>query len=622
MIKRILSPRVLPGLVVSAFCFVLYYKTLCPTTDFIDSGELTTVAYTLGIAHPTGYPLFTLIGWLFSHLPVASSIIFRMNLLAAILCTVGLFIFYRFLLFFTCDLLRVKTSPQPFFAALPAAVGTVTLGLSATFWAQANAVEVYSLHTVFLALLLMLFMKAQGQTPNPQPASQFWIWQGFAFTLGLSFTNHMTTILLAPACLYYYFAVSGLFSKKSWIHLLRLAPAFILGLSLYLYLPVRAQEHPLMNWGNPVDLERLWWHFTAKQYRVWITFFSSDSAPKQLNYFLSTTAGKFAYAPLLLALVGLWGLWKRARRYFVFTLLLFAGCVLYAINYDIHDIDSYFLLAFYAVAVWAGVGSAFLLERFREGKKKTIIALAGTCLLTALMLTNYSEADESSLFLVEDYTRDMLNSVDSNAIIISYQWDYFVSAAYYFQVVEGVRPDVVVIDKELLRRSWYYRQLQSRYPWLYAGSRSEIEAFLKELYKFEHDLPYEPNVIEMRYSGVIHSFITRNFAGRPIYATPEIEESYISGYSKVPSGLAFRLYNDREYHPIKTPQFSFHLPARRDQSSDGLIGQYARAYVNASIYMHLGGRDDLALPLLDQALALQPGMPEALSLKESIMKKG
>ncbi len=624
MLKKMLSPGILPGLLVSVFCFILYYTTLCPTTDFIDSGELTTVAYTLGVAHPTGYPLFTLIGWIFSHLPVASSVVFRMNIMAAVLCAAGLFIFYRFLYFFLNEILRVKTSADPLISAVPPLAGTIVLGLSTTFWDQANAVEVYSLHTVFLSSLLLLITRAvwKDRQPDASPRHRFWIWQAFAFILGLSFTNHMTTILLAPACIYYYFAASGVFQRRSWIHLLRLAPAFLLGLSAYLYLPVRAAEHPLLNWGNPSDLERLWWHFTAKQYRVWITFFSSESAPKQLNYFLSTTAGKFAYVPVLLALAGLVSLWKRSRVHLTFTLLLFLGCVLYAINYDIHDIDSYFLLAFYTVAVWAAVGSAKLLEAVREGRRKTTIALAGAGLLTAVMLTNFSDADEHSRYLVEDYTRDMLNSVDTNAIVISYQWDYFVSAAYYFQIVEGVRPDVTIIDKELLRRSWYYQQIQWRYPWLYAASRPEIEAFLRELYKFEHDLPYDPNMIERRYSAVIHSFIDHHYSDRPIYATPEIEQSYISGYSKVPSGLAFRLYKDGAYHPIKSPQFSFRIPPRRDQYVDGLLGQYARAYVNASIYMHLGGRDDLALPLLDQALALQPDMPEAISLKESIMRKG
>jgi hypothetical protein len=623
MWKKNLTLENLLGLSVSLFCFALYYKTLCLTTDFIDSGELTTVAYTLGIAHPTGYPLFTLVGWVFSHFVAVGSVVFRMNLMAAVLCSAGLFIFYKFLNYFIAEILQIKISTDRFLASVPSILGTIALGLSGTFWSQATAVEVYSLHTVFLSTLLLIFTKAIGKGKRSQgflPQGSSWLWQGFAFLLGLAFTNHMTTILLAPGFLFYYFYFYK-FRTGSWMHLLRLAPAFIFGLSLYLYLPLRAGAHPLLDWGNPVELDRFWWHFTGKQYRVWI-FSSSESAMKQLNYFLTTVSAKFAYVPVVLALIGIWNLIRHQRVIFTFTLLLFFGCILYAINYDIHDIDSYFLLAFYTIALWSAVGCAYLFEHLGDGKNKLAIGIGSIVVVTALMLTNYGEADESMSYLVEDYTRDMLNSVDTNAIIISYQWDYFVSAAYYFQIVENTRPDVVVIDKELLRRSWYYRQMQSRYPWLFSASRKEIEAFLTELYKFEHDLPYDPNLIEMKYKAVIRSFIEKNYSNRPVYATPEIEETYISGYSKVPSGLAFRLYKDSAYHPIKEPRFSFRMSNKGDQYVEGIVTQYARAYVNNSIYMHLGGRDDVALQLLDKAMEIRPGMPEALSLKESIMKKG
>lgn len=83
MIKRVLtSPHGVAALV-AVFAFAVYLKTLAPGVHFIDSGELAAVACTLGIAHPTGYPLFTLIGWLFSNLPIASEEIVRLNMMSA-----------------------------------------------------------------------------------------------------------------------------------------------------------------------------------------------------------------------------------------------------------------------------------------------------------------------------------------------------------------------------------------------------------------------------------------------------------------------------------------------------------------------------------------------------------
>ena len=69
--------------------FIVYMQTLAPSVDFIDAGELATVCATLGIAHPTGYPLFALVGWVFAHLPIAGTVILRLNVMAAFFTALG-----------------------------------------------------------------------------------------------------------------------------------------------------------------------------------------------------------------------------------------------------------------------------------------------------------------------------------------------------------------------------------------------------------------------------------------------------------------------------------------------------------------------------------------------------
>ena len=80
---------------VSLFTFLVYLKTLAPTVSFIDSGELAAVACTLGVAHPTGYPLFTLLGWVFSELPILGEEIVRLNVMAAFFCAAGVLVFFH-----------------------------------------------------------------------------------------------------------------------------------------------------------------------------------------------------------------------------------------------------------------------------------------------------------------------------------------------------------------------------------------------------------------------------------------------------------------------------------------------------------------------------------------------
>src|SRR5207249_2922963 len=98
----------------------------------------------------------------------------------------------------------------------------------------------------------------------------------------------------------------------------------------------------LLNWGNPVTLERFLWHLSGKQFRVWI-FSSTEAAGRQLKYFVSSLPHEFAYIGLVLASVGVIALLHMNRKLAIGVLLMFISCVFYSINYDIHDIDSYFL---------------------------------------------------------------------------------------------------------------------------------------------------------------------------------------------------------------------------------------------------------------------------------------
>ncbi|MEJ2495676.1 MAG: DUF2723 domain-containing protein, partial [Ignavibacteriaceae bacterium] len=73
--------------------FIIYLFTLAPSVVQIDSGELATVQATLGIAHPTGYPLYTIVGYLFSLIPLPFTKIYQLNLLAALYCSAGVSVF-------------------------------------------------------------------------------------------------------------------------------------------------------------------------------------------------------------------------------------------------------------------------------------------------------------------------------------------------------------------------------------------------------------------------------------------------------------------------------------------------------------------------------------------------
>ncbi|MFB3057813.1 MAG: hypothetical protein ACE1ZQ_11730 [Ignavibacteriaceae bacterium] len=105
---------------------------------------------------------------------------------------------------------------------------------------------------------------------------------------------------------------------------------------IYSFLPLRAAQNPILNWGNPTDFENLIRHITGKQYQVWL-FASSAAAKRQLIHFVETLPGQFSIA-LVLSFVGLIASFFYARKIFVFLIITFLFTVFYSINYEIHDI--------------------------------------------------------------------------------------------------------------------------------------------------------------------------------------------------------------------------------------------------------------------------------------------
>ncbi len=597
----------------------IFMLTAARTVVFIDSGEFSTVAWTLGIPHPTGYPLYTMLSWIAAHLPLPAEPVFMLNLLSSAFSVAAVVLMYGFLHNLVLTRLAAPAKPTPatrnrgFAPAAGACFGAATLAFSGTFWSGSTAAEVYPLHALFLVVLCRLFVGAfmpEGTIRGARAVPEGRKAVLFAFTVGLSFTNHLSTLYLAPALLFTYFRIHGT-SRWSVRTLVRLTPAFLLGLTPYLFLPIRASSAPIMNWGNTVGWEAIIRHLSGRQYSVWI-FSSAGTAVRQLGYFFSHLGAEFFYLPLACALWGMKVLFTRDRTLFYFFLLLFAGCLFFAVNYDINDIDSYFLLAYTAVAAAAGIGAYSLFSSFSRTIRKVAVAVA--ILFLALQVTmRFPEVDQSDLRVVEQYTRSILGSVEEGSVVLSYQWDYFVSASYYLQIVEGFRPDVVVVDKELLRRSWYLGYLRQRFPRIMERAEGAAAAYLTELRKFENSLPYDPAVIEAKYARFIAALLGAGEAGHS-YVTAEIEPQYTSGYLRIPHGLTFRLVrpgNDPEWKEVPVVIDS---PPPVNRYITGITMLAARAELNNALYLEREGRNPEAEKAARRALSIRPDLGEAGTL--------
>ena len=604
----------------------VYLTTMCPTVSFIDSGELATVATVPGIAHPTGYPLFTLLSRCAVMTPFGGEEILKLNIFGAIVTAFSVGLFFKVALTLrqfsnTGDAnKRLHPTADRKGHLACAAIGSLVFGFSRTVWAQSVAIEVYGLHLALMLLTMLAFLKGMQE----EMASEVGISKHLvlsSFILGMSFTNHLTTILIIPALGYLYFKSFGI-GKGSLLRVAKLVPFFILGTSAYLYLPIRSNAHPPVDWGHPAELERLVWHVSGKQYRSWI-FSSFESAQKQFSYFIHHFPSEFHWIVILVLLFGLWTVFRRSRIVFWFHIIAFVTCLLYSINYDIHDIDSYFLLSYIVSAVFVVFGLQAMYS-FAGGGRRRVQSLIVVLILLIFPLVQFWEGrravDESENYLVQDYTQNIFANLEPNAFVLTYQWDYFVAPSLYFQVVRNQRLDVAIIDKELLRRSWYFIHLQKRYPWLMEQSRPKVGEFLVELHKFEHNLPYDPAVIESRYVEMINDFIEKARQRGPVYVGPEIEPEFGASYERVPVGLQFLLTSKAGQTPPKEAKIHFRSTTYEDRLTHGIRGLYARMLTLTATYLQGQGNLSAAISSVEKALFVQPAYLPALSLQERILK--
>ncbi len=597
--------HVLTGLIV----FIFYLKTLAPSVTQIDCGELSAVQATLGIAHPTGYPLFTIIGHLFSLLPFPFSTIFQLNMLVALWCAIGVGVF-SFTIKMILDNIDKFIKPNQkklsekkqkkksakgnqqgqnsnfqlsestnLFASV---FGGLLLAFSKTFWFQSTSVEVYSLHIFLLSFIIYFLLKAYIKSFEDD---KFINWLVFAFFLAMGFTNHMTTLLILPGVAYLFFSRYG-FNQKSFkkigLMLLIFFPVLIL---VYSYLPIRASQQPLINWGNPIDLERILRHISGKQYQVWL-FTSMDAAKKQLGYFFDILPAELTFG-LITAVVGMFYSFKKARKIFLFIFISFLFTVLYSINYDIADIDSYFLLAYVMLAFFSSFAVIFFFEYATKNNIGPGLVNAILIVIVVLQIGfNIKDVNQSDTYIFEDYTKSLLNSVPENSIVFSYQWDYFVSASYYFQFVEDYRKDITIIDKELLRRSWYYNQLENHDPNVLKNLKYDINKFLEALKPFERSENFNANLLESLYRKIMTGLVEENADKRSFYIAPELVETEMrrgefvlpAGYTLVPDLFLFKVVKVTDYVPASDADFTI-----RYKSSDNHYSNMIKKFVSSML---------------------------------------
>jgi hypothetical protein len=221
----------------------LYLLTLAPSTAMWDASEYIAAAYVLGIPHPPGNPFFVLIGRVFSILPLGGSVAMKINVLAAICSALSAGVW-----FLVAERVLVSWLAHRWQRIVGGALAALIGATAFTVWNQSVVNEkVYTVSLFFFAIVSWLTVRWCDEPDGPK-ANRLLILA--AYLIGLGYTNHPAGLLVAPAV-----GAAVLLRRPTtllnWRLLVKGALAFALGLTPFIYQPIRAAHFPAINEGEP-----------------------------------------------------------------------------------------------------------------------------------------------------------------------------------------------------------------------------------------------------------------------------------------------------------------------------------------------------------------------------------
>ena len=522
-------PSYLAAGIVSLAVFLLYLVTLAPSTAMWDTSEYIAAAYTLGLPHPPGNPLFVLIGRVFAIIPLfGPNVATRINVLAALCSAVSAGMW-----FLITERVLVGWFPQRWQRVTGGVIAAVVGATAFTVWNQSVVNEkVYTVSLVGIAIISWLMIRWSDE-PDGRKADRILVL--VAYLLGLGYANHMGGMLAAPAA-----AVAVLVRRPRtllrWKLLLACVAALLFGITPFAIQPIRAAYNPPLNEGEPTacrtglhvsctfskgTYDAFMYNFNRGQYGkpelsdrqapftaqvdMWWFYFKWQwfRDPQLQNQVLQ---GVFGGLFLVLGLFGGWVHFQRDRRSFwyfgtyMFTVTLI---LIYYLNFkygasqspelgdsvprEVRDRDYFFLWSFSPWGVWAALGMMYIWENLaalfgtietRYGRETMVLPSRESLLKTAPILllagipffTNLHTAPRRGQTYTRDFAHDLLNSVEPYGVLVTVG-DNDTFPLWYAQEVEGIRKDVVVANTSLLNTDWYTRQLIRRPIFTYDAAK-------------------------------------------------------------------------------------------------------------------------------------------------------
>ncbi|MDO8669049.1 MAG: DUF2723 domain-containing protein [Candidatus Buchananbacteria bacterium] len=510
----------IPAIILFIFFLSLYIYTAAPGVYDGDSGELAAAVNTLGLAHPTGFPLYMLSGKLFTLLVPIKDVAYRLNIFSALLTTTALVFFYY-------TLKNLGNSP---FASLAA---SLILGLGRnTIWSNAGTARVYALSLLFVSILFFIFSKWRKERKT-----KYLYWYGFLW--GLSLGTHALMLVMAIPPLFMLWQARHIIKERLGI-LAKIIFLTIIPAVQYIYLFFAYKRNGIVNWGDMSNWDGFIYYITQRQYATKIFANTLSDTGNFLVKIGGLLTSEFTIIFIGVAVAGLIYLLKKERTLsiiFVSIILVNVGMMYgYGKSGDLIILFRYIFIADLVLSLMIAFGLDMVMNwaRISKGNRGAMFFTVITILAISLQFKfSYAYNDRRNNFIVEDFAQNIFVTIEPDSILLT-SGDTVSNSLWYLQSI-GQRDDIIQINADLMVYNWYMASEIKRYPDVFDAS------ILAERQNYNRIL----------------NIINKNIANQRIYTTfPAWDEYSNSNFEFVPVGIIYAVVPKKNDEAVKLLQLN------------------------------------------------------------------
>jgi len=447
-------------IIILSFCliaiFQLYLYTTFPAFKNDDSPETITSAYTLGISHPPGYPLFTLAAKIFSYLPVGSQA-FRINLFSVFLAVIILLLTYFLIRQNAFRIFNYENKVINF-------TGIFIFAFSYMFWNQAIEAKggIYILNLLFFSILVYLSMELfKGYR-----IKYFYL---MSFIYGLSLTNHWPSmIILLPVFGYLFFRYRW---KMTLSNIKNIILFLMLGCSPYIYLSIRSGTDGIFFFVEKANTwESFWRNILRTVYK------NVEPAPTlqlykdQIYEFLKLFFSDFSFLWIVIFFGG-YILARKSKKYLFFYLSAFVIIIFMVIFYNrsgaeyIWFIDIFLLPAQYILFIFIMLGIYFMLNLLNKKLHKYIFLTALTITILYLGFQHFKTNNGRYDYISYDFGNNILKTIEPGSFYLA-DGNYLMPL-FYEQSIEHKVENINILNIQVLVTDWGVNDFIKKYGQIY-----------------------------------------------------------------------------------------------------------------------------------------------------------